>query len=88
MLGDFLFFFVQITPRLVLAPTRELVIQIFSVAEKLTSQSPSRARIQTAAVYGGTRKMDQLANLRRQRPGGKKQRGTIKKEPIVEKLPE
>ncbi|CAJ1434910.1 unnamed protein product, partial [Effrenium voratum] len=52
---------------LVLAPTRELVIQIFSVAEKLTSQSPSRARIQTAAVYGGTRKMDQLANLRRQR---------------------
>ncbi|CAL1170244.1 unnamed protein product [Cladocopium goreaui] len=50
---------------LVLAPTRELVIQIRSVAEKLTSRA--RGALTVAAVYGGTRKMDQLAALRQNR---------------------
>ena len=36
---------------LVLAPTRELVIQIRSVAEKLTSRA--RGALTVAAVYGG-----------------------------------
>eukprot|EP00435_Cladocopium_sp_Y103_P058635 s391_g20.t1 len=50
---------------LVLAPTRELVIQIRSVAEKLTSRA--RGALTVAAVYGGTRKLDQLASLRQNR---------------------
>ena len=51
---------------LVLAPTRELAIQIGSVAEKLTKQGGARKEeVSVAVIYGGTRKMDQLASLRR-----------------------
>eukprot|EP00434_Breviolum_minutum_P019349 symbB.v1.2.017056.t1/scaffold1314.1/size125707/9 len=52
---------------LVLAPTRELVTQICTVAQKLTSQDRRKEALKVAAVYGGTRKLDQLAQLRQQR---------------------
>ena len=46
---------------LVLAPTRELAIQIASVAEKLARQQGSRKEhVSVAVIYGGTRKLDQL----------------------------
>jgi len=51
---------------LVLAPTRELAIQIASVAENLTKQGGARKEeVSVAVIYGGTRKLDQLASLRR-----------------------
>eukprot|EP00438_Fugacium_kawagutii_P003134 Skav207109 [mRNA] locus=scaffold156:134700:135634:- [translate_table: standard] len=52
---------------LVLAPTRELVIQISTVAAKLTERSRGTGGLTVAAVYGGTRKQDQLAQLRQRR---------------------
>ncbi|CAK9101066.1 ATP-dependent RNA helicase p62 [Durusdinium trenchii] len=49
---------------LILAPTRELVMQIKTVAEKLTARA--RRSCTVAAVYGGQRRMDQLQILKRQ----------------------
>ncbi|CAE7562119.1 ddx17 [Symbiodinium natans] len=51
---------------LVLAPTRELAIQIASVAERLTKTGTRKDHVSVAAIYGGARRMDQLASLRRQ----------------------
>ena len=54
---------------LVLAPTRELVQQIHSVAQKLTSSQNRRGSggFGVFAVYGGQRRMEQLQQMKQQR---------------------